>query len=268
MDRRRTAANGRVAATELKGVVAAEHYSDGSPAWVSVPVADLLDTPDGKRDRQLIAGTPVRVYDTIGSMHFVQSLRDGYVGYLKQTQLSPAWQATHRVAVTATHAFRDPDIKSPDLCRISYGAQLTVFGIDNKMAKTPLGFVPEQMLGEIDKLDTNPSQQALKFVGVPYLWGGNSADGIDCSGLVQMALQGCGIDCPGDSDMQRDEVGTLLPPDTPTQSGDLFFWPGHVAMAVDQTRIVHANAHHMAVTVETIEIGFNRMGQPTHHRRP
>ena len=268
MDRRRTAYSGRVAATQLQGIVAADEFSDGTQAWICAPVADLLDAPDGKRDRQLIAGTTVRVYDADGPMRFVQSGRDQYVGWVHETQIADKWQATHQVIAPCTHAFQHADIKSKDLCRLSFGVQLPVTDIANDMAQTPLGYVPTVMLGKIGKLDTNPAEIAQKFIGVPYLWGGNSADGIDCSGLVQMAILGSGIACPGDSDMQRDEVGDLLPENTAIQAGDLFFWPGHVAMAIDAHRIIHANAHHMAVTVETIEIGFNRMGQPSHHKRP
>ncbi len=271
LDRRLTPANGRVAALELAGRVQAERYVPGRAARVAVPVADLLAAPDGARDRQLLLGTAVTVYEECDGWAFVQSARDGYVGYLRAVLLAEPRDASHVVATPATHLYRDADIKSPDLMALSFGSRISVTAELRHFWETPDGFVPKKHLRPLDRPFSDPVTVAQMFFGVPYLWGGNSIRGIDCSGLVQAALLACDIACPGDSDLQQ-ALGDAVAPEAAPQRGDLWFWRGHVAMVVDPDTLIHANGHHMAVAYEetaktVLRIAAQDGGPVTHRRR-
>jgi cell wall-associated NlpC family hydrolase len=249
-DPRLTPANGRVAALRLRGRVAAQSFVAGEAARVAVPVADLDRGPEGLRDRQLLWGEGVTVYERRDGAAFVEARRDGYVGYVREVALGPWREPTHRVAVPATHLYRDEDIKSPDLRHLSFGALVTVEAERRRFYETPEGYIPKAHLRPLDRPFADPATVAQMFFGVPYLWGGNSVLGIDCSGLVQAALLACGLACPGDSDLQLalgEEIG-----EGELRRGDLVFWRGHVAMMVDEATLIHANAHHMAVAYEEI----------------
>lgn len=256
MDRRLTPANGRVAARALQGKVTADAFVDGWPASVAVPVADLCRAPDGPRDRQLLLGMAVTVYEEREGWAFVQSARDGYVGHVAAASLGPPGEVTHRVATPATHAYRDEDIKSPDVMALPFGAALQVVAERRKFWETTVGFVPKSHLWPVGKTFSDPVTVAQMHFGVPYLWGGNSTRGIDCSGLVQAAWSACGRPCPGDSDLQRAELGTAA---EDYRRGDLLFWKGHVAIVVDEETMIHANAHHMAVAYEPIGAALKRI---------
>ncbi len=273
-DPRRTPMNDRVAATHL-----ADHAPDralvtGSPAQVTVPVADLLRRPDGPRDRQLLLGDTLTLYETRGDWCFVQADKDGYVGYLRATQIAQASDtATHWICALGSHAYVEANFKSPDCLALSFGSLVTVHDTEGRFARTDLGFIPVQHLRSLDDLAADPVDVAQKFLGTPYLWGGNSRWGIDCSGLVQAAYLACGRPCPGDSDQQEAEVGQAYLPNDGYRRGDLLFWKGHVALVVDADRLIHANVHHMAVAFEGIEAAIKRIadqgdGPVTAHRRP
>lgn len=255
-DPRLTPANGRVAAAHLQGQVEAEAFVTAEPATIGQTVADLRDAPQGRRDRQLLLGTQVNVYERREGWAFVQSKRDGYVGYLRDSALTPPTVPTHRVGTIATHVYSSEDFKSPDLLRLSFGAEVTVTDERHKFFETPQGFIPKKHLRPLSQPFADPATIAQLFFGVPYLWGGNSSLGIDCSGLVQAAFLACGIPCAADSDLQSAGLGVSLSDGVPLQRGDLVFWTGHVAMMVDADTMIHANAHHMAVVYE----GFEQAG--------
>ena len=253
-DRRRLLANARVAAAELKGVIDAPRYVAGTTRRVVVPVADLRAAPDGPRDRQLLYGAHVRVLDVAEGWAFGAATDDGYVGYLSADALGEPVEATHRVAVPATHLYPAPDLKRREAFWLSFGSQVRVVSEAGAFLELAGGlFVPRPHLRPLAEPFDDPVAVAELFRGVPYLWGGNSAAGIDCSGLVQIACRAVGLPCPGDSDQQEAELGETLAPATPPRRGDLYFWPGHVAWAVDEARLIHANAHAMAVAHEPIE---------------
>lgn len=258
-DRRLTPANGRVAAASLQGQVEAGRFVAGAARQVAVPVADLCPEPDGPRARQLLLGADVTVYEDRDGRAFVQAARDGYVGYVARAALRPPLAPTHHVATFATHAYRDPDIKSPDLCALPFGARLVVANEQKRFWETDQGFVPKPHLWPLSKCFTDPATVAQMHFGAPYLWGGDSTRGIDCSGLVQAALIACGLPCPADSDLQRAALGTTLPEGAALQRGDLVFWQGHVGMMVDGETLIHANAHHMAVAYEPVAAAILRI---------
>lgn len=262
-DRRRTPANGRVAALHLQGQVAAERYSEGEHRQVRGHPW-LLASPGGKRDRQLLWGDDVQVYEERDGWAFVQAPKDGYVGYLDGGLAAPL-SPTHRVRARTTWAYPVPDFKQPAAEVLHCNARVQVTGTQGRWSEVSLAgtaaqlFVPSAHLAPIDKPDTDPAGVAERFLGTPYVWGGNTGFGLDCSGLVQIALHACGITCPGDSDMQEAEVGQTLDPAAATRRGDLYFWKTHVAMAASETRLIHANAYAMAVSVEPIDAALARI---------
>ena len=271
-DRRLTPANGRVAARHLKGQVEVEMFVDAQAASIGQVVVDLLATPAGKRDRQLLLGAAVNVFERRDGWAFVQAKKDGYVGYVKEAALTTPQSPTHRVVTPATHAYETESFRSQDLLHLPFGAELTVADERHKFFETPQGFIPKKHLRPLTYPFSDPATVAQLFFGVPYLWGGNSTRGIDCSGLVQAACQACGHVCAGDSDMQEEGLGRPLTADDPLQRGDLIFWTGHIAMMVDPETMIHANAHHMAVVYEglaqaTLRIKAQSDGDITARRR-
>lgn len=239
-------------------------------AQVGVPVADLCRRPDGPRDRQVLFGETVTVLNEASGWAYVQAEKDGYCGYVLQNTLTVPNVATHRVSVPATHVYTRADLKSPDLLSLSYGSPVTVIAQTKDFAETAQGHIPLVHLAPVDQHQNDPAQVAALFLGTPYLWGGNSRWGIDCSGLVQAAMLSCGTPCPGDSDQQEATVGK--PVSGGYQRNDLLFWKGHVALVVDAETMIHANAHKMAVSYEPIKDAINRIeaggdGPVTAHRR-
>lgn len=257
-DRRRTPATDRVALEELRGTLDRPAYTEGRRAAVTAPLTDLLSSPDGARDRQLNFGQPVTIIDDVPGWSFVQSDLDGYCGWVAADAVGTDQpDATHRVAAPGTHVYRHPDIKRGEIMALSLGARFAVEAVEGRFVRLATGgWVPAVHVA--DRPSVDPVTVAQSLIGTPYLWGGNSRWGIDCSGLVQMALTSCRIACPGDSDMQWREVGVEVPL-TEVRRGDLLFWRGHVAMAVSPERIIHANAHAMAVSEEGLSDALARI---------
>lgn len=261
-DRRRLASTGQTALRSLEGQVEAARFVDGTPARIIAPVADLRPAPDSpKRDRQVLYGADVTVIEAQADMSFVQAHADGYVGWVRSDALGAPAITSHTICVPASHAYSAADLKSPELVALSHGSRLQITGAEGAFFQTSEGwFVPRPHIRPANKPITDPATVAQLFFGVPYLWGGNSVWGIDCSGLVQAAFRACGIDCPGDSDMQEAELGDSLDPKEPLQRGDLLFWKGHVAMMVDADVLIHANASTMSVAYEPLDSAIFRIG--------
>lgn len=269
-DRRLTPANGRVAHVSLKGIVQAEFYVEGTASRIAVPLTDLCIRPDGPRDRQLLLGAAVLVLDRQSGWAFVQARYDGYVGWVVETALGQPIPPTHAVCARATHLYPEPAVRMRELASLSLGAEVAVLAQTGSFAETTGGFIPLVHIRPLTRPFADPVAVAELLLGTPYLWGGNSAFGIDCSGLVQLACHACGIDCPGDSDMQSDALGTPLDPGATLKRGDLIFWKGHVATVADDRRIIHANGHSMSVAYEGIEDAQARIaaeGTPVLARR-
>lgn len=235
------------------------------PMQITAPVVDLLRAPNGSRDRQVLFGEPVTQVTDKDGLSLIQTDKDSYVGYVPTNALTAQTTPTHWVSALATHVYQSANLKSPDLDTLSFGSQITVTQSDAKFACCTAGFIPNTHLTKIGTCLDDPVSVAEVFIGTPYLWGGNSRLGIDCSGLVQAALIACDIPCPGDSDQQETALGTLLPPGSPYQRGDLLYWKGHVAMVVDANTIIHASGNQMAVVFEPLTAALKRITEQEGH---
>jgi cell wall-associated NlpC family hydrolase len=256
-DPRLTPARGDIAAKYLEGKVSAERFVAGEAFEIAHALAPLREAPrsDAALLTQALKGERVTIYDrNTEGFAWGQLNGDGYVGWLPDAALArPSAAPTHKVTALRTFAFPGPSIKLPPLETLPLGARLTITREDGMFAVTREGWhLPRRHLGGIDAIEDDFVTVAERFVGTPYLWGGKSSLGIDCSGLVQVALTAAGTGCPRDSDMQQDGLGRELSAAEARklQRGDLIFWKGHVAIVRDATTIVHANAHHMATVIE------------------
>ncbi|GIT86413.1 NlpC/P60 family protein [Roseobacter sp. OBYS 0001] len=248
------------------------HVTLDIPAQITVPVADLRQSPAGPRDRQVLFGERMTILGRMENHSLIRAQKDGYCGWVSDIALGSVHPVTHRVTSRATHVYAEANFKSPDLMHVGFGAGLNVVAETATFVETPQGFVPRQHVRPAEARATDPATIAELFLGVPYLWGGNAHLGIDCSGLVQAACLACGIACPGDSDQQEKQLGVTLPPGSALQRNDVIFWKGHVALVLDKDTLIHANAGHMLVTTEPITDALARIemqgdGVPTEFKR-
>jgi len=253
-DPRLTPARPDLAAKHLEGKVEAKRFVQGTAYEIMDPQAPMRRTPvfDAPLITEALMGERATIYEiTDEGWAWGQLENDDYVGWLPAGALvSPDVTRTHKVGALRTLAFAGPSIKLPPLNTLPFGAQVELVRVEGALALTSAGYVPANHLVPVGFKETDFVAVAERFLHSPYLWGGKTNLGIDCSGLVQVALNACGVQCPRDSDMQEAALGKPVPLDSRLRRGDLIFWKGHVAIARDETTLIHANAHHMAVAVE------------------
>ncbi len=265
-DPRLTPARPEVAAKYLEGKVTAARFVSGEVCQVSAAIAPVRAAPraDAMLQTQALLGERVTIYDrSANGWAWGQLENDGYVGWLPESMIGePGLTATHKVAAPSTLAFPGPSIKLPPLATLPLGATVAAAGTEGVFTITTAGeFLPSRHLVPIAHRAADMVAVAELFLGAPYLWGGKTSLGIDCSGLVQVALTACGTGAPRDTDMQEASLGAALPVAQidRLRRGDLIFWKGHVAIARDAATIIHANAHHMATAIEPVRDAVARI---------
>ncbi|PDT27559.1 peptidase P60 [Rhizobium sp. L9] len=280
LDRRLHAYRPDLAEAGLKGKVEASRFEEGAAARVAVPVAALRPEPELARgiDTELLLGEEVTVFDRADGWCWVKAASDGYVGYLKAEALSQTGPApTHIVIVQRTFLYPEPELRKPHQAILSMGSRVHITGEaevrGNRYVVLPDGTAifarHVQPIGALDGADYVAI--AARFLETPYLWGGRSGLGIDCSGLIQLAMLMVGRPAPRDTDMQAAGLGEPIDR-SEIRRGDLVFWKGHVAIFEDPQTILHANGHSMTVARENFEAAVERIGslyqRPTGYRRP
>jgi cell wall-associated NlpC family hydrolase len=255
-DRRLTPARPDLAAERLRGLVDAPRYAKGQAKRVIAASAPLRRLPDpgAPLETEALHGETLTVFDENEGWVWVQLDRDSYVGYLPLAALGAPAEPTHRVAALRTHAYPGPGIKLPPLMALSLGARLSIVGHEGDFAVSTDGLhVWARHLAEPGSREADFVAVAERFLEAPYLWGGRTSEGIDCSGLVQTALDAAGVETPRDSDMQEAALGDSVAIGGPLARGDLVFWKGHVGIMRDSVTLLHANGWHMKVVSEPLE---------------
>lgn len=269
-----------IADRRLRGTVAAGRFVEGVAARVAVPVADMLAAPrsDAGLNTQSPMGAMVRIFDRADGFAWVQSADDGYVGYVAESDVAaPDRDPTHRIQVPRTFLYPGPDLRLPRIGTLSIDARIAVTGhAETRGTRYALlasgGAVIEAHLRAAGDVADDYVAVAETMLNTPYLWGGVSGFGIDCSGLVQLSMRMAGRSVLRDSDMQAATVGAPIDPGSGFVRGDLIFWKGHVAIVTDPETILHASGHTMLVSRENLRQAIDRIGYlyggPTSFRRP
>lgn len=264
-DPRTTPVRPDLAPLELRGKVEAGAYASAQPMRCAVPVAPMSAAPDADSEQvsQLLFGEDFDAYEVERGWAWGQCRRDGYVGYVPQADLmpDPKTAPTHRVQALQALIHPEPAVKSRPFGAIPFGALVIVAGAAEGgfVPLDPGGFVAAAALRPVGEPERLWVGTAERFVGAPYLWGGRSPAGFDCSGLVQAALLASDMACPRDSDMQMAALGREVSARGALRRGDLVFWKGHVGIMTSPALLLHANAHHMAVAVEPLETAKTRI---------
>lgn len=266
LDPRVTPAGPELARSTLKGIVNSAAFTEGTRATIICSNIGLKENPDplAANNTELIFGETIVVLKTSGGWAWVQATNDDYVGYLPEVAFNGiSMDTTHKVSVPLTHFYGTPDMKQPALMAVPMGAVIQATDRKSKgyiEVIFPNGnnirvWAFENHLTPIPTPLSDATSVAESFEKAPYLWAGRTVSGIDCSGLVQLVHKMVGLDLPRDTDMQLAALKNDIPEDEPFQRGDILFSPGHVVMMVDDTHIIHANATHMQVVIETLD-GF------------
>ena len=272
LDKRINAFRPDLAAAHLEGQVEAARFVAGEAASVMVGRASLRTAPSAKaaQDSELLYGERVTVYDRADGWAWVQALNDDYVGYVRQDQLGAPFETHLQIAALMTPAFPAPDIKAPVKDMLPMTAEVNLLTkLNDFLLIAPDTWVHRRHVAALDEVQTDYAAVAEAFFGVPYVWGGKSFAGLDCSGLIQTALAACSIHSPRDTDMMErhfPDAGPAL------ERGDLVFWKGHVGVMLDPEQLLHANAHHMMVAIEPLIEAVERIersaGPVTSVKRP
>ena len=272
LDPRLNAFRPDLADLRLETRVAAERFVAGLPRQVIDPVVNIHAGPrsDAQCTSQALYGERLAVFEDREGWAWCQLERDGYVGYLSSDTLTDQLtEPTHSVSALSTYLYTAPGIKTQPVVAIYMNSKVTVTETQGDFARLSDGrFIWTRHLTPLDEIAGDPASIAESFQFVPYLWGGKSQAGLDCSGLIQLSYNAVGKDCPRDSDMMQETIGEpLLINDLANlelsglERGDLVFWKGHIGMMLDKNRIVHANGYHMTTVIEPLTDAVDRIAR-------
>jgi hypothetical protein len=257
-DRRVTPARPDLAAVHLKGKVDAPRFVEGEKFSIGVGRTSLRVRPsdDAAQDSELLFGEVFTVYDRSAGWVWGQAANDLYVGYVHESALAKPFAGEVKVSALMAPVFSSADLKTPVRDLLPMNAVGPVLGRDGDYVNVGSGFVHQRHLApEVEK---DFAAIAERFVGAPYVWGGKTAAGLDCSGLIQTALQAVGKAAPRDTDMMEKALGEAIAPGA-VRRGDLVFWKGHMGVMLDDHRLLHANAFHMMVAIEPLADAIARI---------
>jgi len=258
-----------VAAAELEGIVPAPRYVASESRQVIRSVTRLYPAPgaEGRILSELLTGEIFHVYGEAEGWAWGQCATDGYVGYLESSALSVGGGEvpTHRVAQPSTLVYPEANLKCTPVDWLPFGSRISLgeAGKDSRFARAgDLGWVVAAHCRPLAEREADPVSAARRFMDAPYLWGGRTVRGLDCSALVQLAFDAAGVVLPRDTDQQERWTAGDIGPDGPFKRGDIVFFKGHVGIMEDGETLLHANAHHMAVVSEPLRDLVGRLGGP------
>ena len=261
-DKRLTPARPDLAAAHLKGKVEAARFVEGEKFLVLRGHTPLRQKPQSHaaQETELLCGELFTAYEQKDGWAWGQIASDGYVGYLHTLSLEPHVEATHRVTALFAPVFTAPDIKAAICGSLPMNSLVRLEKETGDFLQTNAGLLSRRHLAPLPEHAADFTSVAERFLGAPYVWGGKTAAGLDCSGLIQTALQASGISAPRDTDMMENALG-LPVTRADIQRGDLVFWKGHMGVMLDAARLLHANAFHMEVFAEPLDQAIARIGQ-------
>lgn len=266
LDPRLTPARPDLAAAHLKGQVEAERFVEPVDRQAIIAALPIRRTPEphGAVDDQLLAGDVFALLEEKEGWGWGYSRADGFVGWVELLGLSEAVEPVdHRVTALRTYAFSEPDLKSEPNLLLSLNSSFRAGRRESRYVEAiGLGWIFTGHCAPLDETAGDFVAVAESFLGAPYLWGGKESLGLDCSGLVQMAMLAAGMPVPRDSDQQEAHLAALWTDVTrmvDRQRGDVVFWPGHVGIMTDSEHLLHANGHWMDVTLEAFDEAERRI---------
>jgi cell wall-associated NlpC family hydrolase len=266
-DRRVTPARPDLAAASLRGAIEAGRFVEGWRRRVVEGAAPLRRAPsdEASLETEALYGESVIVYEEHEGWAWAQLERDGYVGFMPAKALGLPAAPTHRLAALRSFAYPGPSIKLPPAAALSLGARLAIKESQGEFGVTADGWhVYARHLAPVEAREPDFVAVAERFLEVPYLWGGRTSQGIDCSGLVQTALAEAGVSAPRDSDMMEAALGAPVVFDDALRDlrrGDLVFWKGHIGIMRDAETLLHANGWHMKVVAEPLRAARDRTNE-------